>query len=154
MKRLLIILILAFSALILWAGSMMSVQVSTAQLRGTPSFLGAIAAELAYGDRVEVLESGRGWFRVSTESGQSGWIQESALSSKKIVLSTGGDISSGASTEEVALAGKGFNEDVEREYRAQTDLDFTWVDRMETFGRPAEELVVFLKDGDLEGVIE
>ena len=39
------------------AGKMMSVQVKKGDVRATPTFLGKIVTTLAYGDRVEVLES-------------------------------------------------------------------------------------------------
>ena len=155
MKRFLVTAAIAFFAsAALWAASGMSVQVNEVQMRGTPSFFGAVVADLSYGDRVEVLEEGRGWIRVRSDAGDTGWVQESALTDKKVVLSSGGNVQSGASTDEVALAGKGFNSDIEREYRSQTDLDFTWVDRMESFEKTPEELAVFLDEGDLEGVIE
>ena len=76
------------------------------------------------------------------------------MTTKRVVLSSGDAAASGASSEEVALAGKGFSEDVEREYRSQTDLDFTWVDEMEGYGVETEALVVFLEDGELTGVIQ
>ena len=155
MKRFLAAVLIAFfAAAALWAASAMSVQVNEAQMRGTPSFFGAVVADLSYGDRVEVLEQGRGWIRVRSDAGDTGWVQESALTDKRVVLSSGGNVQSGASTDEVALAGKGFNSDIEREYRSQSDLDFTWVDRMEGFGKSPEELASFLVEGDLEGVIQ
>lgn len=155
MKRFLIVVTMAFfTAAALWAASSMSIQVSEAQMRGTPSFFGTVVVNLVYGDRVEVLQEGNGWIQVRDGSGRTGWIQESALTTKKVVLSSGGNVSSGASTEEVALAGKGFNKEIESEYQSQTDLDFAWVDRMEEYGKTLETLVDFLEEGNLEGVIE
>ena len=85
-----------------------------------------------------------------------GWLQESALTEKNIVLTSGKQVKSGASSREVVLAGKGFSEDVERKYRSDADLEqqFRWVDRMEGFVRPEMELQAFLSDGELQGVVE
>lgn len=49
----------------------------------------------------------------------------------------------------MALAGKGFNEQVEREYRKQTDLDYTWVDRMAQITVTEEQMERFLREGKL-----
>ncbi len=156
MKRLLAATFFILFAMTLWSATMMSIQVSAVQLRDKPGFRGIPGTELNYGDRVEVVEEGRGWFKVRSGSGESGWIQESALTTKEVVLQAGAAVSSGASTEEVALAGKGFSEDVEREYRDQSDLEaeFKLVDLMESYERPDQELLMFLDDGRLEGVVE
>ena len=142
MKRSLVILLfILLAAASLWAASAMSVQVYTAQIRRTPSFLGPVVAELAYGDRVEILDEGRGWLQVRSESGEVGWMQESALTDKKVEFVSSGSTASGASSEEVALAGKGFNAEIENEYRSGSDLDFAWVDEMEGWAVPTEDLV-------------
>jgi uncharacterized protein YgiM (DUF1202 family) len=156
MKRILLILIFTASALTLWAAPTMTVQVSSAQLRDSPGIKGKLTAEVRYGEKVEVVEKGKGWIRVRTSSKVLGWLQESALTEKNIVLTSGKQVKSGASSREVALAGKGFSEDIEREYRSDADLEkqFRWVDRMEGFVRPEMELQAFLSDGELQGVVE
>ena len=147
---LLIILMMAVS-LSAASESMMSVQVRETQVRGTPSFLGKIIAKLVYGDRVEVMEQGKGWAKVVVPNGGGeGWVSQSALTEKQIVLKAGSkDVSTSASSGEVALAGKGFNEQVESQYRADTNLDYTWIDLMEEIFFPPDELVSFMLQGDL-----
>jgi hypothetical protein len=59
--------------------------------------------------------------------------------------------SSSASEEEVALAGKGFNPQVEDSYkRKHSELDFTKVDRIEKFKIPEDELIIFINNGGLD----
>jgi hypothetical protein len=131
----------------------MSVQVRETQVRGTPSFLGKIIAVLSYGDQVEIVEEAKGWFKITVPAtGDAGWVSGSALSEKRIVLKSGaGDVSSTASSSEVALAGKGFNEQVEAQYRSDTNLDYAWIDRMEDIAYPPDELIAFLAEGELRG---
>ena len=155
MKRYVLTVMIVLAAIVsLGAADTMSIQVDSAQLRGRPSFVGPVAAELSYGDLVDVLDESRGWMQVRTSEGTTGWIQGSALTDKKIRLSSGGNVSSGASSDEVALAGKGFNAEVEQEYKSETDLDFTWVDEMEGWEVSTDELVIFLEEGELRGVIQ
>ena len=134
-----------------WAAKEMSVQVRDGQLRNRASFLGAVTGAVAYGDRVTVNQSQAGWCEVATAAGKTGWIHESALTPKRVVLSSGTtDARAGASGEEVALAGKGFSKEVEAEYKKQNkDIDYTWVDWMGRQIVPSEQLVEFLKQGDL-----
>lgn len=129
---------------------MMSVQVKQGPVRSTPSFVGPIVATLSYGDRVTVAEERPGWMRVSTAGGTSGWMHQSALSEKKIVLRAGANVQSGASGDEMALAGKGFNSDVEAQFKAQNrEIDFGPVDRMEKRSLSQADMAAFLKDGGL-----
>ena len=134
-----------------WAAKEMSVQVRDGQLRNRASFLGAVTGAVAYGDRVTVNQSQAGWCEVATAAGKTGWIHESALTPKRVVLSSGTtDARAGASGEEVALAGKGFSKEVEAEYKKQNkDIDYTWVDWMGKQKVSGEQLVQFLKQGEL-----
>lgn len=130
---------------------LMSVQVESSQVRASPSFLGAIFAQIKYGDRVAVVDEQNGWMKVSLPDGRQGWVHGSALTRKKIVLSAGRtDSTTGASADELALAGKGFNSDVEAEFRAHNkDLDFTWVDRMEKIVIDLKTIQRFLEEGSV-----
>ena len=132
--------------------SMMSVQIKKGELRLSPSFLGKIVAQLYYGDRVYVLEEKGSWSKVGLSEGAAeGWIHSSALTPKKIVLRAGAeDVEAAASSDELALAGKGFNQQVESEFRAKNpNLDFTWIDKMETYVVSEKEMKRFLKEGEL-----
>ena len=134
------------------AMKMMSVQVKQGEVRATPYFLGKIVATLSYGDRVEVLGSKESWFRVSPQGkGVTGWMHASALSEKRIVLKAGGrDAQVGASSGELALAGKGFNADVETEFKSRNrNIDFSWIDRMQAMKVEPERIAAFLQEGGL-----
>ena len=127
----------------------MSVTVKETQVRATPSYMGRILAVLTYGDRVDVLAEQSGWARVRVASGE-GWVHLSALTAKKVVLRSGSqNVGTSASSGEVALAGKGFNQEVEDKYKQDNDLDYTWVDRMGGYTVTPEQVLVFLEQGDL-----
>lgn len=146
--------LICLTALVAFAAAqkMMSVQVNKGVVRVTPSFLGGIVAQLSYGDRVYVLEEQESWTKVGLSGNAvNGWIHSSALSPKKIVLKAGTeDVEAATSGEEIALAGKGFNEQVESEFRAKnSDLDFTWIDRMEKYVVSEKQMKRFLEKGML-----
>lgn len=144
------IAIIAISAWAAETGRMMSVQVKSTPLRQTPSFVGKAIATLAYGDRVEVLETQGAWLKVRAPAA-TGWTHNSALSTKRIVLRSGAETAQArASSDELALAGKGFNSDVESEYKKQhRNIDFTLIDQMEKTRITDGELQSFLKEGGL-----
>jgi hypothetical protein len=60
-------------------------------------------------------------------------------------------VETGASGEELAVAGKGFNADVEKEFKVDhADIDFTWVDTMEQMKVSPQELMSFLTEGGVQ----
>jgi len=129
----------------------MSVQVKTTPLRDTPSFVGKAGATLSYGDRVEVLNTQGPWSKVNAPGGLTGWVHTSALSSKRIVLKSGQETAqTKASGDELALAGKGFNSDVEGEFKKQhQNIDFSWIDKMGKMIISSGEMQAFLKEGSV-----
>ncbi len=132
-------------------GETMSVQVKSGDLRSTPSFLGKILKKIPYATPVEVAGDQGDWIKVSG-AGTTGWMHQSALTKKKIVMKAGAaDVDQYATSDELSLAGKGFNEEVEDAFKAQNaDVDFGWIDRMEGFTVSQSEMVQFLKTGNVK----
>ena len=148
----LLIVCLAGFALYAAGTQSMSVQVRKSQIRSSPSYLGKIVASLAYGDRVDVLEQKGAWAQVQKQgSKKKGWMNQSALTPKKIVLKAGdADVAKAASSDEVALAGKGFNKEVEKKFRAKNPkVNFKDVDKMEKKVISQQKMLKFLKQGKL-----
>jgi uncharacterized protein YgiM (DUF1202 family) len=129
----------------------MSVKVKETQLRATPSYIGKIVAALAYGDRVTIVEKQKDWARVSFPAKKAeGWVNLSALQDKPIVLKAGAQtVEKSASSGEVALAGKGFNSDVEAKYKQDNKLDYAWVDTMEAYKVTPQQVAAFFAQGGL-----
>lgn len=132
------------------AGNLMSVQVKDGQVRATPSFLAKIVANLHYGDQVTALNTSGDWTEVSFGS-VHGWMHNSALTSSKISLQSGGkNAPLAASQDELALAGKGFNEQVEAAFKAKNpNLDYAWINKMEGVNVSSGEMQKFLSEGGL-----
>lgn len=131
---------------------MMSVQVRESQVRSTPAFLGKIVGAVHYGDRVRILGQQGDWSRIIlSDLNLEGWIHGCALTEKKIVFKAGAeDVRQAATTEEIALAGKGFNRQVEEEFKAKNpNLDFAWVDKMALTAISEEQMQRFLEEGRL-----
>jgi len=130
----------------------LSVQVRNCKVRATPSQLGGIVATVEYGAVVQAGALEKGWYPVTMPDGKIGWVHESALSKKPVAMRAGAtDAATGVSSDEVALAGKGFNEQVEAKLRKDGKLDYTWVDRMSALSVGADEISQFLTQGHLPG---
>ncbi len=128
-----------------------SVQVRESHLRNSPSFLGKIVATVHYGDRLTVLEDKSPWVKTSI-NGKQGWLHDSALTTQTIVLNPNAKtVASAADSDEIALAGKGFNKQVEDKFRqTHTHANFAMVDKMETsMNISQKEIEAFLKQGNL-----
>lgn len=135
-----------------WSGlGTMSVQVRDAQLRATPSFLGAVVGSVNYGNQVDVQQQQGDWMEINFK-GQKGWMHSSALTTKSISVGVGGkDAQVKASGKEVALAGKGFNAQVEAQYRkGHQKADYQAVDQMERVQILPQEMVAFLDSGEVK----
>jgi hypothetical protein len=134
------------------AATTMSIQVRETQIRSTPDYFGKIIGKAAYGDQVIIEGTKDGWKKVRLKrSGQSGWVNSSALSEKEIKMVAGGrGTKEAASSSELQLAGKGFNPEVEKEFKNRNkEISFRWVDKMEQIKISEAEKQKFAKEGGL-----
>ena len=151
MKIKILLMLLMLSGGVAFAASM-SVQVRQSKVRATPSQLGRVVDTVEYGEVINAGILQRGWYSVTTTDGKQGWLHGSALSNKPITMRAGTtDVATGVSSDEVALAGKGFNEQVEDKLKADGTLDFTWVDRMTKFDIDPDQIITFRMQGHLPG---
>lgn len=129
----------------------MTIIVKEAKAYATPSYFGKVVATLAYTEKVSIIEEKGSWYKISLAGGKQGWINSSALSKQSLTAKgSSQDIKTGASSEEVELAGKGFNEEVEAKYKKDNKLDYSWIDRMETYKVALEDMTLFLANGGLD----
>jgi len=131
---------------------LMTIQVKRAQLRSAPNYFSQVKGEARYAERVLIVREQGAWTLVRKDDATAeGWINSSALTSKRLQLAATGDAPVSASTEEQALAGKGFNSEVEAQYKARNKkADFATVDRMEQLKIPENEVAGFIKQGQLK----
>jgi uncharacterized protein YgiM (DUF1202 family) len=130
-------------------GGTVYVNVKNLQLKsGTGFFAGKSGSPLAYGDQITVLQVKGKWVEVrySGRSSFSGWTNSSNLTTKRIVAAGG---TGGASAREVAMAGKGFNEEVENAYKSSGSLNYAGIDAIEAVTVPENELYNFIIEGRL-----
>ena len=127
--------------------STMYVAIRSVALKSGTGLFASTRGTLNYGDRVTVISvSGRFvQVRSATNSSLTGWTATANLSARQVVAGT----TSTATASEVALAGKGFNQEVEDSYRSQQNLNYADVDRMETINVDESALIRFLEEGRL-----
>lgn len=124
------------------------VSVKSVSLKSSTGFFASNRGNVAYGDQVTVLQVSGKWAEVqsSANTGLSGWIATANLSAKRIVA-TGNTNTATAS--EVALAGKGFSQEVENEYKAAGTMNYAAVDWTEQIVIPDDDLLRFINEGHL-----
>lgn len=127
------------------------VQVREAAVRDRPSFLGRVVASVPFGEAVETAAIRGAWLEVVRGGGSLGWIHSSALARRSEVMRAGDEtVDASVSSDELALAGKGFTAEVEARYRARHgDGGFRELDRMEQLGTTAAERDAFRQQGGL-----
>ena len=152
MKRMLV-----FLALILMVSGALFAQISkggtawvsvkTATLKSSAWALASNSGSLDMGAQVTVLQVDGNWAEVRSAANASvrGWTPTSNLSSRRVVAQ-------GASTnaKEVALGGKGFNQEIENAYKADGNLNYEDVDRTEAITILPDQLYQFIVEGQLE----
>ncbi len=130
-----------------------SVIVKETQIRTTQSFFGEVLATLSYEDSVQLLGSYReedAWLMVRSGSGTEGWVHRSALETRRFTFTAGEqDSRLGADTDELALAARGFNQEIETNYKEEQGPNYSAVDRMEESGVELERLFEFIREGGL-----
>jgi len=128
-------------------GGTLYVAIRTVTLKSSTGFFAGNRGTLNYGDRVTVLQVSGRYVEVRSAANSSitGWTASANLTTRQVVSGN----TSTASTREVALAGKGFNQDVENAYRAQGNLNYADVDRVEAITVSETDLRQFLEEGRL-----
>jgi len=145
----LILIVAGIAAAQAMPGGTLYVAVKTVTLKSGTGFFAGSKGTLNYGDKVTVIKIDGKFAEVKSVKNTSltGWTATANLSVKQVVSGT----SSTASAKEVALAGKGFNQEVENSYKNQkSNLNYADVDKAEAITVREDELKKFLEEGHLK----
>jgi len=126
----------------------MYVSVKTVTLKSGTGAFATNTGNLEYGDRVSVLRVDGRFIEVrcAENSSLTGWTPAANMSARQVIAGT----SSTATAREVAMAGKGFNQDVEQSFRDQNEnLNYDDVDLVEAITVQESALIRFLEEGRL-----
>lgn len=119
-------------------------------MRDAPKPLSKIVRTLPYGEKVVVEESSGFYARVKARDGATGWVRAADLVEPGS-LKAGSGATSGA-TPDVSAAGRQFDEDTEKRFRAtekQLEAAYAEVDRLETRASEASKVEKFVREGRL-----
>jgi hypothetical protein len=129
-------------------GNTLYVAAKTVKVKSSTGFFAGTRGTLNYGAQVRVLRIKGNWSEIQSLAGNSltGWVNTSNLTGKRIVPAGTG---TSASANEVALAGKGFNEEVEKAYKAEAKINYAGVNAVEAITVSERDLYNFLLEGHL-----
>jgi uncharacterized protein YgiM (DUF1202 family) len=127
-------------------GQTVYINAKSVALKSGTGFFARTVGTLQYGDTVTVLQTNGKWVELRSGSRVSGWTAQTNVTTKRIAA-TGG--SGAASSREVAMAGKGFNEEVEQVYRESSGIDYSGVDAVEALRVSDDDLLRFITEGRL-----
>jgi hypothetical protein len=127
-----------------------TVIVKKASIRRDRQFYAPTLAEGRLGESFPVQAREQGWVKVGMKT-SAGWLHESAVSAKKVAASSAGPAGGGVDDRDVASASKGFNPQVEDQYRKRNPTaNYAAVDRMETLGTSDAAVESFVRDGGIQ----
>ncbi len=128
-----------------------TVKVKEARICKEKTYRLPFVAKVKRGDILEELSMEDDWHKVKTPTGQVGWIKASSILPEEVKLTTKETGLEGVAEAEITLAGKGFNEQVEEEYRDEyPELDFESVDLIEKIKVEDSDLEKFILEGKLQ----
>jgi len=152
MKKAMLLILFLVPALC-FAGETVKVKVHRSSLFEQPNFFSKTVGTLQFGEELETEEVVKDWVKVKFGR-QRGFIHQSALTSTKVDMKTmmfSGSSSSGPSQDEVALAGKGFNPEVEKNHgKAHPEMNYALVDEIERYSVDPNSLRSFIQKGGLK----
>lgn len=127
------------------AATTVTVLVEQTALRKRPQFYAPVAATAKLGDAFEATGPDAGWYKTD-----AGYLHQSAVTAKKVKLDSSGSVGGSASAEEITLAGKGFNPQVEESYSGKhPEANFAAVDKMGRRRVSDDAVIGFMKAGAL-----
>lgn len=144
-----VIVLLLFLINLSLSSEELSVQVKQATLRSKPSFLGKKIVNIPYATRLTVLSRKGAWIKVKYDAGKEAWVHKTATTKEKLKLVSGSKNTT-VTDREQAIAGKGYNEQVEKEYKKKSSYNYKAVDHMQkSWNIPDDALEKFIKEGGL-----
>jgi hypothetical protein len=127
-----------------------TIQVKEIDIKSSPNYMSSSIGKLTYGSKVEISATEGNWYRIVTPPG---YIPKTAVGrSAKSVDASKGYAASGVTHDETALAGKGFNPQVEGQYKkssASLAAAYTQVDRVGRMTVSDSALQSFVANGKL-----
>ncbi|HXZ34977.1 MAG TPA: SH3 domain-containing protein [Thermodesulfobacteriota bacterium] len=132
------------------AAATVKVITQEAMIRTDKRFFAPALVRAPFGAALEELGREGDWFRVNYQ-GKEGWIHKSAVQEQKFQLSSlAGGQADEASRDEVALAGKGFNPEVEKAFRDKNPkMRYDLVNQVQAYRVEEQKLQAFIRAGNL-----
>ena len=126
------------------------VSVTTAAVKAKASQFASSVGELKYGDEVSVVSTEKTWSKITSIDGSvTGWLPNSSLTTKKLIVEVQSKKKTSANATELALAGKGFDTNFENTFEKANDVNFADVDKVESFSASEKETLSFITEGQL-----
>jgi uncharacterized protein YgiM (DUF1202 family) len=154
MRRVIVTIVFVVVALLVVAveaGDPLFIQVRDTEVRSSPGFLSSIVARLSFGDAVQYVSDRSGWYQVTLNTGQGGWLHGGAVRENRqtTIEQAGEGTTRTVTAREIALAGRGFSQELERTYSSEKGLDFSAVDELESQSVDPMVILGFVEEGSL-----
>jgi len=149
MRTIIIVILLCSLSCLTAAAETLRVTTRENAVRSDCRFFAPVKLKVALGDQLTVRGRKGDWYLVSAR-GVNGCIHKSAVESRSFAAAGRGARSGSASADEVSLAGKGFNPQVEAGYRKSgAGLNYAAVDEITRITVSEKSLESFVLQGGL-----
>lgn len=149
MRTAIIVIVLCSLSCLPAAAETIKVTTRENAVRSDCRFFAPVKLKVSLGDQLTVKGRKGDWYLVSAK-GVNGCIHKSAVESRSFASSGRRASTGGASADEVSLAGKGFNPQVEAGYRKSgKGLNYAAVDEISRISVSEKSLETFVQQGGL-----
>jgi hypothetical protein len=150
MKTIVLSMLIVFMLSLVAAAETVQVTTRDNAVREDCRFFAPVKLKVSLGEELSVKGRKGDWIQV-TAKGVSGCIHKSAVESRSFAASGRKGAAGGMSSDEVSLAGKGFNPQVEASYRKSgKNLNYAAVDEIMKFTASEKSLETFVQQGGLK----
>jgi hypothetical protein len=150
MKTIVLSMLVVFMLSMAAAAETVKVTTRDNAVRSDCRFFAPVKLKVVLGDILTVSDYKGDWIQVSAK-GVKGCIHKSAVESRSFAAAGKGAAAGGTSADEVSLAGKGFNPQVEAGYRKSgKNLNYAAVDEISKYSVSEKNLETFVQQGGLK----
>lgn len=115
-------------------------------VKAKPGVYAKTVSFVDYGTEVVVASQKDIWVQIKVDGVTAGWVPEVNLSKRKVA-----QIKTSVDIKEISLAGRGVNSGIEKAFSEAYDEHYSDVDKVESFTAKERDVLLFIKEGKLNG---
>lgn len=128
------------------ANDVVYVKAQELEVKAKPGVYAQTVTKIEYGTLVVVTSQKGTWVQIKVLGDKTGWVPEANLSLRKVAK-----VKTSVDAKEIALAGRGVNDGIEKAFSEAYDEHYDDVDKIEGYTVNEKDVLKFIEEGKLNG---